>query len=535
MISTRLGALARLAALGLVAGVLPLLVVPPAAEAAAAVCLTEQGTGGFLGIGQKRCDDVTPPQTTVTATEPAGSAPNTAAAKFTFAGSYTDADKGAITFECRFSKSTATPPAWAACSSPATYTGLDPSTGYAFAVRAIDGPDNAIDARTSPGSGGTGAATDAPDVDQTPAAVTFTTGGATPSGGCLSEAPQGGITGGIGQRRCDDVTPPQSVIQTATPAIRGGIVSSTDVKIPFVGTYADADTGTLAYECQVYTGSTAPTSWTACASPASFTGLQDGGTYTFRVRASDDTDAKIDATSSPGTAGVGASSDQPDVDQTPAAVTFTVDTTPDTTPPNVAVDGLPADYYNPTWPMVASDSPTFTLKASESGVTLACTINGRRYACKPGRTTFKNIPAGDATLKIVATDAAGNVDPTPFTTRFSVPKDLAASTSAGWRTVKAAGFVGGDYLQTTKKGARVSTKVTSFRELRLIAPIGPGYGSLVVSLSNGERYLLDLNLPQRDKHAVFVLRDRRAKKTGGTITITSQSTRKLLVDAVLAH
>lgn len=118
------------------------------------------------------CDDTTPPQTTITGSSPQ---PNGAAyiktdsISFTFAGSYTDADTGALRYMCRLDAG-----AWEACTSPKTYTDLeDNKDGYTFEVYAVDGTDadvtwsdttNPLSPVTEP---------DTTDADPTPASRAF--------------------------------------------------------------------------------------------------------------------------------------------------------------------------------------------------------------------------------------------------------------------------------------------------------------------------------------------------------------------------
>ena len=51
-----------------------------------------------------------------------------------FSGSHTDADTGAIGFECQLYNTAAAPATWTACTSPKTYTGLEDTTDHAVHV-----------------------------------------------------------------------------------------------------------------------------------------------------------------------------------------------------------------------------------------------------------------------------------------------------------------------------------------------------------------------------------------------------------------
>lgn len=516
----RLARTASLGVAGLLLAGLPML-APPSAQAAAS-CLSEAPTGGFGGLGQTRCDDDTAPTTDLGTSSPAivDGTLNATGVQMRFTGAYTDADTGTLGFECQLYTGSTAPDAWQACTSPQTYPGLTQGARYTFRVRAVDLSDRAIDATSAPGLLGTGAATDVPDVDATPATTTFRVAAAAAST-CTSEA------AGPFQTRCDDVTPPQTAITATSPKVNRGYVKATSVDVSFAGSHTDGDTDPLAYECQVYSGSTPPATWQACTSPQRVGNLKEGTRYVFRARAIDAADNAIDATSAP-PFGAGASTDKADVDQTPATQVII----PDLTAPTTRISGLPVDFSTPKEPVVTTDSPILTLDSNERAVTYRCTIDGKAYPCRDGRTRFRDIPPGPAVLKVTAVDFAGNADATPASVRFFVPRDLTAARGSGWSTVKAVGYVDGDYLSTKRAGATLKATARNNRELRIIAPIGPGYGSLSVTVA-GEQYLLNLNFSQANRHAVFVLRDSRAKPVSGTVVIRTVDSKRVLVDGIV--
>ncbi|UUZ61123.1 hypothetical protein [Nocardioides sp. B-3] len=127
MRTRRLGVITTLA---LTASVL--VVVPRAGPASAAAdCLSEPPAG----LLQPGCDDTVPPETSLTAvsTPPnAGGWVATSTMGFAFTGAHTDADTGALGFECKLDGPTRAHD-WTACTSPRTYEGLvDSEAAYAF-------------------------------------------------------------------------------------------------------------------------------------------------------------------------------------------------------------------------------------------------------------------------------------------------------------------------------------------------------------------------------------------------------------------
>ncbi|MBF4163913.1 hypothetical protein [Nocardioides acrostichi] len=146
---------------------------------AADACTTEVAPTNQLGVRSGApCDDQSPPETTITAQPQVSAAgyASTHTLTFDFTGAYTDADTDPIVFQCQFFQGTA-PTDWSDCTSPVTYDESDgvkdtTDTPFTFRVRAIDRADHQIDATAAGPLGPTlqpGAATDLPDLDESPA------------------------------------------------------------------------------------------------------------------------------------------------------------------------------------------------------------------------------------------------------------------------------------------------------------------------------------------------------------------------------
>jgi hypothetical protein len=168
------------------------------------------------GAAQTYEVDTIAPDTTVTV-GPANPAASSAAS-FSFTGS--DGGSGPVSFECALDGA-----AFAACTSPASYTGLADGA-HSFQVRAVDKVGN---------------------TDPTPASVSWVV----------------------------DTTAPDTTITSGPPAI----TNSADAAFSFEG--SDGGSGLASFECAL---DGAP--FAACTSPASFTGLADGP-HSFQVRAVD--------------------------------------------------------------------------------------------------------------------------------------------------------------------------------------------------------------------------------------------------------
>ncbi|HEY3020261.1 MAG TPA: hypothetical protein VGJ32_08715 [Solirubrobacteraceae bacterium] len=88
----------------------------------------------------------------------------------------------------------------------------------------------------------------------------------------------------------------------------------------------------------------------------------------------------------------------------------------------------------------ASTSAQFSFSASEPGVKFACSLDGAAFAACTSPIVYSGLSARDHTFRVRATDAAGNVDPTPASRSWTV-----ASTPSLFLD----GFESGDFSQWT--------------------------------------------------------------------------------------
>lgn len=356
--------------------------------------------------------------------------------------------------------------------------------------------------------------------------------------GCLTEVPQGGgplgpLTPGT---RCDDQVPPEATLEGVSPAPNAaGFVSSKSLTFTFSGAHSDADTDPIGFECKFYNTAAEPSEWKSCTSPATYSDLADTTAvpYTFKVRAFDAADRGIDATASTnpifGTGG--AETDLPDVEDTPQSQVVKVDTRA----PQAFIFNTPFDRETPSLPMLTTDSPTFRLAASEGGVVYSCDIDGREVPCENGNTTFPGLGAGTKVLTVGATDPAGNVDPDPATTTFTVPADIEKPAGSKWRETASPRAFGGSYIETTAFGAKFGVEGTNVREVRLIATKRPEAGILRYKTPGNPNWAkVKLNSSRIERGAVIVLRNPSSKSFTGTMRFKTMSRGKLIeVDAIM--
>ncbi len=335
------------------------------------------------------------------------------------------ASEADASFECRLDGA-----AFAACSSPITYTGLAEGS-HAFEVRAIDAAGN-VDA--SPASRTWSVDTLVPDttitsgpsgaVASSSASIAFAseagasfecrldgaafapcsspiTYSALAEGSHTFEVRASDAAGNVDASPASrtwsvDTLAPDTTI-TGGPA---GVVSSTSAGFSYGATEA------ATFECRLDGAAFA-----ACAADGtSFDGLTQGA-HTFEVRATD---------------AVG------NTDPTPASHSWTVDSLP---PETSIVSGPPA--------ISASASATFTV-STETGATLQCSLDGAAYAACASPVTYGALAQGAHSFSVRAVDGAGNVDATPATASWTVdtiaPDTLVTSAPSALTSVGNAAF-----------------------------------------------------------------------------------------------
>ncbi|HEY1013330.1 MAG TPA: Ig-like domain-containing protein, partial [Herpetosiphonaceae bacterium] len=365
--------------------------------------------------------DSTPPDTTITT--PPGNPSNDTTPTFQFTGTDNVTPPGSLAFQCRLYLTSATPPAFASCTSPSTSAAL-PDGSYTFQVRAVDQAGN-IDPTPasytwqidSTGPTTTINTTPANPTNSASANFTFSASDGTGSGvagfscsldgaaftACTSPQSYAGLADGshtFRVRATDnagntgaiasytwtvDTAPPDTTI-TANPT---ALSNSSTATFQFTGN-ALGGAAIAGFECSLDGGA-----FIACASPRVYTGLADGS-HTFAVRA-------IDAAGN--------------VDATPATFTWTVDTTP----PPAPVTNTPANgsvTNNPLPPVTGSAEPSATVNIFIDG-----SVVGNTTADASGSWSYApTIPLGNGphTTRARAADAAGNVSVDSNTNTFTV-------------------------------------------------------------------------------------------------------------------
>jgi hypothetical protein len=94
-------------------------------------------------------------------------------------------------------------------------------------------------------------------------------------------------------------------------------------------------------------------------------------------------------------------------------ITYDEGTDADTTPPESTIDSGPSGT-------ITVDSASFAFSSSEAGSAFECSLDGAAYSACTSPESYTNLSGGSHTFSVRAKDGAGNVDPTPASTTFSV-------------------------------------------------------------------------------------------------------------------
>lgn len=171
-----------------------------------------------------------------------------------------------------------------------------------------------------------------------------------------------------------ETEPPETTI---TEAPSGTIAART-------ASFAFESTQPGGFECRL--DPEAASEWVACESPQAYAGLGDGP-HAFEVRAVN---------------GVG------DFDPTPARAEFAVDATA----PETTITAAPSGTID-------TASASFSFAASEPG-SFECRLDSGAWAGCESPQSYNSLADGPHGFEVRATDAVGNVDPTPAAAAFTV-------------------------------------------------------------------------------------------------------------------
>jgi hypothetical protein len=192
-----------------------------------------------------------------------------------------------------------------------------------------------------------------------------------------------------------DTNPPDTTI-TSGPS---GTIDHNDVVFEWTGFDDVISTEDLVYSYKLEGDDTSWSSWTSSTSKT-YNDLPNGD-YIFKVKAKDQ---------------VG------NVDPTPSARSFTVETEEDITPPTTIITSGPSgtiNYNDVTFEWTGNDDTTSTANLVYSHKLEGYGTSWSSWTSSTNK-TYNDLPDDDYTFKVKAKDEAGTVDPTPATRTFTI-------------------------------------------------------------------------------------------------------------------
>ena len=278
-----------------------------------------------------------------------------------------------------------------------------------------------------------------------------------------------------------DCTPPNTVLTGEPP-------SSTDADDATFTFTVDPQEAGDTFACKLDGPAPAAHDWTDCTDPAPPAGSSTGrrsysgltvGTYTFSVRASDHPNAG-----------------DPNVDGSPATYTWhVVDSPPppDTSAPDTRIKAAP-----PRWLLFPFTRVRYAGDPDTTG--FRCLLNGAAVRnCSYGQADIFGMKGRDYHFTVAAQDRAGNVDPTPAGTRWTVPVNntFLHEYSRGWKEKSGRGYFEDSYSITQRRGAFVRQGQRKFRSVALVVTKCPDCGTVVVTLGSRVLRRIDLHAAKR--------------------------------------
>lgn len=250
------------------------------------------------------------------------------------------------------------------------------------------------------------------------------------------------------------------------------VATTTEDRASFAFRAEDAER----FECRL-TGPGRDTAWTTCTSPTSYAGLAVGE-HRFEVRA---VDAAGNVEPMPRAHVWTATARQQDG---PGPVPFPH---PDMPSPDTALTSGPSGF-------VLAPTASFTL-AAEPGWSFRCALDGAAVPCGASL-TLSGLRSGTHTLTAAAVDARGEVDPTPAVRTWTVPVGATQLRAArGWRLRRSPAAYDGSRLEATRRGSRLTHRVSGARSVALVVGTGRRHGT--VKVYAGTRLLRTVRLASR--------------------------------------
>lgn len=209
----------------------------------------------------------------------------------------------------------------------------------------------------------------------------------------------------------------------------------------------------------------------------------------------------------------------------------------------VAVGPEGSDFTTPETTVTSADvvdggfslttAPTFAVSGNDGTASVACTVDGASVDCSTGTVGLMGLRPGTHVLTATATDAAGNVDPTPAQVTWSVPVRTSGLTRAtgGWTRIEDRRAYGGRVLQAERSGRRLTLQARDATRIAVVITRLPRGGVLQVRLGGRVIGRVTTAAATRARRVVVVLPD-LAGPASGRLELVTRSGRTVRVEGV---
>ncbi|WP_344733559.1 M12 family metallo-peptidase [Nocardioides fonticola] len=209
----------------------------------------------------------------------------------------------------------------------------------------------------------------------------------------------------------------------------------------------------------------------------------------------------------------------------------------------VAAGPAGSDFTAPETTLSSSDvvdggfslaaSTTFTVGSDADTASVACTLDGASVDCSDGTIGLMGLRPGTHLLTATATDASGNVDPTPATVRWAVAQRSSAltRTTGGWTRVRDRRAYGGAVLATARADRRLGLAVRNATRIALVVTKLPKGGTIEVRLGSRRLGVVSTAGSAVARRVIVVL-PALAAPASGTLVLTTRTGRTVRVEGV---
>jgi hypothetical protein len=182
---------------------------------------------------------------------------------------------------------------------------------------------------------------------------------------------------------------------------------------------------------------------------------------------------------------------------------------------------------------VMTKKATFDYESDLPGSSFECSLDGLTTVCDGTTASFTGFASGTHQFSVAARDMLGNVDATPATRSFTLPRNnKALAHSKGWKKAKGTGHFMRSYSVTSKKGAKLTTRASSVKQIALVISKGKGFG--VVKVYFGKQLLKKVNLASSTakKRKAVSIANFSSPRSGTVKVVVASAKKKVVVEGL---